>query len=76
MPLSQLGRMLIGAGLLMAVAGVILLFAGRVGLPLGRLPGDVTYRGPRFTFFAPLGTSLLLSILLSLVLYLISRFHR
>jgi hypothetical protein len=75
MPLSQLGRVLIAAGMLMVVAGVILLLAGRIGLPLGRLPGDITYRGPRFAFFAPLGTSLLLSILLSLILYFISRFR-
>ncbi len=49
---------------------------GRLGLPLGRLPGDLSYRGRNVRVFAPLGTSLLLSVLLSLVLFLISRWRR
>lgn len=76
MPFSYLGRILIGAGLVLIVLGAIFVFASRAGLPLGRLPGDVTYRGSRFTVFAPLGTSLLLSVLFSLILYLIMRFRR
>lgn len=68
--------MLIGAGLLLVVVGAIFLVAGRAGLPLGRLPGDISYRSSRFTFFAPLGTCLLLSVVLSLLFYLFSRFHR
>ena len=76
MPLSYLGRMFIGAGLVLIVIGAVFVFASRAGLPLGRLPGDVTYRGSRFTIFAPLGTSLLLSVLLSLLVYVIMRFRR
>lgn len=76
MPFSYLGRMFIGAGLVLIVIGAVFVFASRAGLPLGRLPGDVTYKGSRFTFFAPLGTSLLLSVLLSLLVYLIMRFRR
>lgn len=76
MGIGYLGRILISAGLVLVVVGVVFLFAGRVGVPLGRLPGDLTYRGSRFTVFAPLGTSLLLSALFSLVLYLIMRFRR
>jgi hypothetical protein len=49
---------------------------GRLGLPLGRLPGDLSYRGRGFQVFAPLGTSLLLSALLSLLLYGLSRWRR
>ena len=75
MPFGYLGRMLISAGVLLVVIGGIVLLAGR-GLPLGRLPGDVTYRGSRFVVFAPLGTSLLLSLLFSLILYIISLFRR
>jgi len=68
--------MLIGAGLVLVVVGGLLMLAGRAGLPLGRLPGDLTYRGSRFTLFAPLGTSILLSVLLSLLFYFLSRFRR
>lgn len=45
----------------------------RTGLPLGRLPGDLSYRGRNVTVFAPIGTSLLISALLTFVLWLISR---
>jgi hypothetical protein len=54
----------------------LLLLAARIGLPLGRLPGDISYRGKNFAVFAPLGTSILISLLLSVVFYLISRFRR
>ena len=76
MNLGDVGRILVGVGLLIVVVGGLLILAGRMGLPLGRLPGDVAYRGKNFSFFAPLGTSLLLSVLLSLIFYVLSRFHR
>jgi hypothetical protein len=47
-----------------------------LGLPLGRLPGDVAYRGKHVSIFFPIGTSILISIVLSLIFYLLSRFHR
>jgi Protein of unknown function (DUF2905) len=71
-----LGRMLIGLGLLLAVVGVAILLLGKAGLPLGRLPGDLSYRGKHVSVFVPLGTSLLLSVLLSLVLYAISHWRK
>ena len=61
-------------GLLLILAGVVVL--ARVRIPFGRLPGDLSYRGKNFSFYLPLGTSLLLSILLSLIIYLLSRFRR
>ena len=70
------GRLLVFLGIAIFVAGLLVLGLARTGLPLGRLPGDVAYRGRGFSFFAPLGTSLLLSILLSLLLFLFSRFRR
>jgi hypothetical protein len=76
MNLGDVGRILVGVGLLILVVGGLLMLAGRMGLPLGRLPGDVSYRGKNFSFFAPLGTSLLLSVLLSLIFYVLSRFRR
>ena len=71
-----MGRMLIYAGLFLVVAGLVVLALGRLGVPLGRLPGDFSYRGKSVTVFAPIGTSILLSVLLSLALYLIARFFR
>lgn len=68
--------MLVGAGLLLVVAGLLVMGLGRLGLPLGRLPGDLSFRGKGFQVFAPLGTSLLLSILLSLLLYAVTRLRR
>ena len=49
---------------------------GRLGLHVGRLPGDFAYRGKSLQIFAPLGTSLLLSILLSLLVYALARVRR
>src|SRR5215831_8894621 len=72
----ELGKALLGLGLLLAVVGALLLLAARFGLPLGRLPGDFSYRGRNVSFFFPLATSILLSVVLSLIFYLISRFRR
>jgi hypothetical protein len=47
-----------------------------VGLPLGRLPGDISYKGKSVSFYFPLGTSILISVVLSAILYLISRLRR
>jgi Protein of unknown function (DUF2905) len=74
--MNELGKTLLGLGLLIALLGAILLLAGRAGLPLGRLPGDIAYKGKRVSFYFPLGTCILLSIVLSAILYLISRFRR
>ena len=74
--MSELGKLLLFAGALIALVGVVLIFAGRFHLPLGRLPGDFTWRGKNTVVYFPLGTSILLSILLSLILFLIGRFKR
>jgi hypothetical protein len=74
--MNDLGRLLIAVGLVLLAAGGLLLLLGRTGLPLGRLPGDISYRGKNVSFYFPLGTSILLSVVLSLIFYLISRFRR
>lgn len=72
--LASLGRMLVVLGLVIAGVGGLFLLADRFpGLRLGRLPLDFAVERPSFRFYFPLGTSLLLSIVLSLVLWLISR---
>ncbi|MGC8549325.1 MAG: DUF2905 domain-containing protein [Acidobacteriaceae bacterium] len=74
--MDGLGRILIGVGLLLVVAGGVVILFGKMGVPLGRLPGDISYKGKRVSFYFPLATSLLLSVLLSLLLWLISRWRR
>ena len=74
--MGDLGKAFLGLGLLIALVGVLLLLAGRFGLPLGRLPGDFAYKSKHVSVFFPLGTSILISILLSLILYVLSRFQR
>jgi hypothetical protein len=70
--MNELGRLLIVVGVLIAVIGVVLTLAGR--LPwLGRLPGDIYVQRGHWTFVFPLATSLLISVFLSLVLWLIGR---
>ena len=74
--MADFGKVLALLGVILAVAGMVMVLLGRSGLPLGRLPGDILYRGKNTTFYFPLATSLLLSVVLSLVLYLIGRFRR
>jgi hypothetical protein len=71
-PATDMGRLLIAAGALLAVVGVVLILAGKVPF-LGRLPGDIVYRRGGTTFYFPLVTCLLLSLVLSLVLSLFRR---
>jgi hypothetical protein len=74
--MNDLGKALLGLGLLLVVIGAVLLIAGRIGLPLGRLPGDFAYRGKNLSIFFPLGTSILISVVLSAIFYFLSRFRR
>jgi hypothetical protein len=74
--MSDLGRTLIGIGLLLVVCGVVVLLLGKTGLPLGRLPGDLVWRGKHTTVYFPLGTSIPISVMLSLVFWLLARLHR
>ena len=72
--MTDLGKLLILLGGVLALAGLGLVLAGRTNLPVGRLPGDILYRGRHTTFYFPLATCLLLSALASLVFWLFSKF--
>jgi hypothetical protein len=74
--MNELGKALIALGLLIALTGALVLVAARFGLPLGRLPGDISYKGKNVSVYLPLWTSILISIVLSLIFYLLSRFRR
>ncbi|HEX4310692.1 MAG TPA: DUF2905 domain-containing protein [Acidobacteriaceae bacterium] len=74
--MNDLGRTLVGLGLLLLVLGAVVLLMGRLGIPLGRLPGDITWRGKHTTVWFPLGSSILISVVLSLVFWLLSSLRR
>lgn len=74
--MADLGKALVMTGLFVIVIGVALILLSRTHIPLGRLPGDVVYRGKHTTVYFPLATSILLSVVLSVLVYFISRFRR
>ncbi len=71
--MAEMGRLLVVLGIALVVIGGIVMLFGRTGLPLGRLPGDIVYRGKNTTFYFPLASSILISVVLSIVLFLIGR---
>ena len=74
--MNDIGRMMVGLGLLFLLLGGLILLLGKTGIPFGRLPGDIAYRGKHASFYFPLASSMLLSIVLSIIFYLLSRFRR
>jgi hypothetical protein len=66
------GKVLIVLGLVIALAGVAFVVGPKIPW-LGRLPGDLTWKGKNFTFYFPLATSILISIILTVIFYLINR---
>jgi len=72
--MGTLGRALLGTGILIALVGLVLVLAEKLpGLPLGRLPGDIRIERGNFRFYFPLATSIVVSLLLSLLLWLFGR---
>ena len=71
-----MGRAFIAIGIVLVAVGLLLTFGERLPIRLGRLPGDFVIRGKNTTFYFPLATSILLSVVLSLVLYVVGRFRR
>ena len=76
--MAELGKTLLGLGLLLIAIGIVVLFAARLGLPFGRLPGDLHWRSRsgHTQIYFPLATSILLSVVLSLILWLLSSFRK
>jgi hypothetical protein len=73
---KDLGKLLVLLGGTIAIAGVVLILLGRTNLPVGRLPGDMVYRGKNSTFYFPLASSIVVSVVLSALLYLIAWIRR
>ncbi len=74
--METIGRYLILGGIILLILGGLAILAGKFGLPLGRLPGDFRIMGKNGAFYFPITTCILLSIILSVILTLISRFWR
>lgn len=74
--MSDVGKLMFIAGAVLLVLGLAVMLLGRTGLPLGRLPGDIVYKGKNTVFYFPLATSIVLSLVLSVVLYVVSRWRR
>lgn len=70
--MGGIGRILIYLGLFLVIVGIAYTFIGKIPW-LGHLPGDITIERERFTFYFPLATCLIISVILSLVLYLLRR---
>jgi hypothetical protein len=71
-----MGKILVIAGLVLVGIGLVVMLAGRAGLPLGRLPGDMTWRGKNSVVYFPLATSIVLSVVLTVIFWIVARFHR
>ena len=71
---QSLGRILIGFGLLIAAAGALVYFGGKIGfLGLGKLPGDIRIERENVRVFFPITTSIVISIVLSAIMWMLSR---
>ncbi len=71
--MSDIGKILVVIGLALAVLGGLLWLGGRVNLPLGRLPGDIRIERDHFKFYFPLATCVLLSVVMTLILWLLGK---
>ena len=72
MMLEHFGKLLIGLGAVLIIVGIILILSPKIPY-LGRLPGDIFIQRKNFTFYFPLATSLIISILISLLLWFFSK---
>lgn len=72
--MTGVGKLIIFAGLILIIIGVLFYFSDRIPF-IGKLPGDILVKRKNFTFYFPLATSIILSIIISLILYLINRFR-
>ena len=74
--MGDLGKLLVLLGGIVVIVGLALILVGRTNLPIGRLPGDIIYRGKNTTFYFPLATSIVVSVVLSVLLYVVGRIRK
>jgi hypothetical protein len=75
-PIQQLGRLLLSVGAMLILIGALFYLGPKLPFHLGRLPGDIIHRGEHGTFYFPLVSCLVISVVVSLILWLISQFRR
>ncbi len=75
-PVRELGKLLLVFGVVLVAVGAMLVLGARLPFRLGRLPGDIAYQGRHTTFYFPIVTCLVLSLALTLILWLLSHFRR
>lgn len=75
-PLRELGKTLVVIGIVLAAAGLLLALGGKLPFRLGRLPGDIAYQGRHGSFYFPVITCIVLSLALTLFLWIINYFRR
>lgn len=75
-PLREIGKLLLVIGVLIAAVGAWFAFGGKAPFRVGRLPGDIAYQGRHGSFYFPILTCILLSILLTLIFWVINLFRR
>lgn len=74
--MPELGRTILILGIVLVVAGGAILLLGRTGLPIGRLPGDITYRGKNTTIYFPIVTCVVISVVLTLLSWIFQHFRK
>lgn len=74
--MAEIGKSVIFIGIVVIVIGIILLFSDKLPFNLGKLPGDISYKKENFSFYFPITTSILVSIVLSLLFYIFGKFFR
>ena len=75
-PVQQLGRLLFSVGAMFIIVGALLYFSPKLPLRLGRLPGDIIHRGKHGAFYFPIVSCLVISVSVSLILWLVNHFRR
>lgn len=74
--MAEIGKSIIFIGIVITIIGVILLFSDKLPFNLGKLPGDISYKKENFSFYFPITTSIIISIVLSFLFYLFGRFFK
>jgi hypothetical protein len=75
-PLGEIGKLLIVLGIGLAAVGAFLLFGGRLPFRFGRLPGDISYQGRNGSFYFPVVTCIVLSVAVTLLMWIVNLFRR
>jgi hypothetical protein len=75
-PLRETGKLLVVVGIVLVGLGALLAYGGKLPFRLGRLPGDIAYQGRNGGFYFPIVTCILLSVVLSLLVWVVNHFRR